>query len=147
MIVIPLLVWLAASQTVMPQSATTKSLTTTILTTRTGSTQTTSTKSTIKSTPTTPQTTKTAAKLTEAPVNYCDESLCPKGTKHIACGHSGAFASSCPNDRTIVNLTAFDMNLFLDKHNILRNKIAGGQQSGFLPAVRMASMVSSYSID
>lgn len=74
---------------------------------------------------------------------YCDSSLCV-GSKHIACGNSGEFASSCPKDRRIVNLSSTEIKSFLDNHNKVRNRIASGAEVGFMPAARMASMVKTF---
>jgi hypothetical protein len=84
-----------------------------------------------------------------AATDYCDSKLCPGGAKHIACGNSGNFASSCPPDRQLVSLSKSDIQLFLKSHNKLRNKIASGQEAGFNPAVRMATMVrpSSFTVE
>lgn len=75
---------------------------------------------------------------------YCDSNLCPPGLKHIACKNSGSFAATCPKDRKLVDLSESDIKLILDHHNKFRNKIANGDQVGFLPAARMATMVSVF---
>lgn len=54
--------------------------------------------------------------------NYCDLS-----SDHIACKNSGKFASTCPVDRKLTELSANDINNILNLHNSLRNKIAGGK--------------------
>jgi hypothetical protein len=72
---------------------------------------------------------------------YCDPDICPNKQQHVACGNSGVFFPTCPSDRGIVELTEEDIQLILDNHNMYRNKIANGDEQGFLPAVRMATMV------
>lgn len=73
---------------------------------------------------------------------FCDPSLCRSGNQHIACGHSGDFHEACPEDRHIVDLSKKEIELILDTHNNVRNKIANGDEPGFNPAERMATMVS-----
>lgn len=74
--------------------------------------------------------------------DYCDPKLCPNGAKHIGCGNSGHFSMSCPKQRQLENLTGSETELILKQHNTFRNKIANGTEVGFLPAIRMATMVS-----
>lgn len=69
-------------------------------------------------------------------VDYC--SLC---SKHIACNNTGNWNVSCPADAKLVVLSTSDIQLFLNEHNTLRNKIASGGQAGFLTASRMTTMV------
>lgn len=76
--------------------------------------------------------------------DYCSPKLCDAGVKHIACGNSGQFASSCPKDKKIVTISKETIGVILMNHNKLRNKIASGQQPGFLPAKRMATMVKAF---
>lgn len=73
---------------------------------------------------------------------YCAKDLCPSQQKHIACGHSGNFDSSCPADRVLVNLTQTDIDQILDLHNSYRNLVASGEQTGLSAATKMKSMVS-----
>lgn len=73
--------------------------------------------------------------------DFCDPALCPTGAKHIACGHSGEFDPSCPADRKLLHLSKQDIGLILRTHNFYRNKIANGDEAGFQPASRMATMV------
>ena len=75
--------------------------------------------------------------------SYCNETLCPSGVKHIACGNSGEFYSSCPEDCKLIHLSKKETQLIVKSHNALRNKIASGNEAGFLPAVRMAAMVKT----
>jgi hypothetical protein len=77
---------------------------------------------------------------------YCDQDLCPNRQNHIGCGNSGEFNPTCPPDRQLVNLTRTDVQLFLNNHNKLRSRIANGDEVGFLPASRMATMVSGENI-
>lgn len=80
--------------------------------------------------------------LVESQSDYCDPKTCPKDKQpHIACGNSGKFASSCPKDRTLMELKDADKQSILDGHNKLRNKIASGMQAGFSTAKRMSTMV------
>ncbi|CAO1398850.1 unnamed protein product [Diamesa serratosioi] len=73
--------------------------------------------------------------------NYCASNLCSGNSwEHIACGHSGLFASSCPLDRHLVKLTKDHKDTILHTHNYLRNKIAGGKQRGYCSASRMATL-------
>lgn len=72
---------------------------------------------------------------------YCELDLCPNGKKHIACGNLGAFLSNCPSDKRLVNLSKTEIQLIVDSHNLLRNKIASGKENRFSPAARMATMV------
>lgn len=75
--------------------------------------------------------------------NYCDPSLCPPGVEHIACNNSGQFEDSCPADRKLIHLTTAEIESMVNIHNTLRNKIASGDEVGFLPASRMATMVKT----
>ena len=75
---------------------------------------------------------------------FCDSSLCRSGNQHIACDHSGDFHESCPEDRHIVHLAHDDIQLIVDTHNQNRNKIANGDEPGFNPARRMATMVNQF---
>ena len=81
--------------------------------------------------------TTTTLKVTD----YCNPNLCSAGRTHIACGNSGDFSLSCPADRQLVNFTQNDIQVILNAHNTLRNKIASGAQPGFNQAARMATMV------
>ena len=73
---------------------------------------------------------------------YCDSTLCGSGKKHVACGHSGDFHKTCPEDRHLVKLSNADIQLILNTHNNARHKISNGDERGFKPAIRMATMVS-----
>lgn len=77
-----------------------------------------------------------AAKATD----YCSTSICAPGVKHIACGHDGKFASTCPPDAAIVARTNYFKNLLLNAHNSKRNFIAGGGDVNHKKACRMATM-------
>lgn len=61
-------------------------------------------------------------------------------SQHITCESTGAFWPSCPTDRREVTLTNENIQNILDLHNKYRNKIAGGNEPGFNPAVRMATL-------
>ncbi|KAG5683171.1 hypothetical protein PVAND_012468 [Polypedilum vanderplanki] len=74
-------------------------------------------------------------------VNYCDPNLCPKGTNHIACNNVGNFYATCPSDRTMIAFSNADIQLILDTHNTLRNRIAIGGEPGFKSASRMLIML------
>ena len=82
--------------------------------------------------------------LGSAKGKYCDPDICPNKQQHIACGNSGVFFPSCPSDRGLVQLMEEDIQRILDNHNLYRNKIANGDETGFLPAARMASMVDDF---
>lgn len=71
--------------------------------------------------------------------DYCLNTLCSAGVTHIACGHNGQFASTCPAGAHLIDITPH-INNILSSHNIKRNTIAGGNLAGYLPAVRMAQM-------
>lgn len=73
---------------------------------------------------------------------YCEKDLCVGELKHIACGHSGTFDSSCPADRILVNLTRDDIDQLLELHNNYRNLVASGGQAGLSAATKMKTMVS-----
>lgn len=73
---------------------------------------------------------------------YCADGLCYPGNPHIGCGHSGDFADTCPEDRHILKLSKDEIQAFLDHHNANRHKIANGEEPGFNPAIRMATMVN-----
>lgn len=75
---------------------------------------------------------------------YCAESLCAGFGKHIACGHTGSFDSSCPADRILVNLTSTDIDQVLSLHNNYRNLVASGKQAGLSAATKMKTMVSAH---
>lgn len=74
--------------------------------------------------------------------DYCDPKLCKSGFQHIGCGNVGNFSSVCPEDSRVINLNESEIELILKNHNRVRNRIAKGIEVGFLPASRMASMVS-----
>ncbi|EDW00452.1 antigen 5 like allergen Cul n 1 [Drosophila grimshawi] len=69
--------------------------------------------------------------------NFCDPSLCSRGSRHIGCGHNGRFANGCRGE--FVNINAH-RGLILQLHNQRRNQIAGGGLSGFPSAVQMGTM-------
>jgi hypothetical protein len=73
--------------------------------------------------------------------DYCDSNLCCNNAKHIACGHTQEFDVGCPKDKRIEKLAQEHIDLILNTHNKLRNKIASGKLSGFKAASRMATMV------
>lgn len=68
--------------------------------------------------------------------NYC--ALC---ANHIACNNPGTFAPTCPADATIVPLGANEQAVVLNEHNTFRNRLAGGQISGFRSATTMRKVV------
>ncbi|XP_065362988.1 antigen 5 like allergen Cul n 1-like [Calliphora vicina] len=72
--------------------------------------------------------------------DYCSNSICNNGAKHIACGHSGQFAASCPSDAQMVTITDSLKQVLVDAHNEKRNLIAGGGDANHSPACRMATM-------
>lgn len=79
--------------------------------------------------------------LVRSESKYCDPNYCSRGLKHIACESSGSFAPTCPKDRSLVNVTRTVIQKILDHHNKLRSRIANGDEVGFKPAARMATMV------
>jgi hypothetical protein len=75
--------------------------------------------------------------------DYCAiQSQSCGGRRHIGCNNAGYWGTYCPPVRELVTLTQTQKNQIVNLHNSLRNKIASGQQSGFKPAARMATMVS-----
>lgn len=72
--------------------------------------------------------------------DYCAASLCQNQGTHIACKNKGAFGSSCPSDKKLIDLTNFK-SVVVDAHNNYRNQIATGKIPGYKPAVKMATMV------
>ncbi|XP_013105494.2 antigen 5 like allergen Cul n 1 [Stomoxys calcitrans] len=71
--------------------------------------------------------------------DYCDPKLCSEGT-HIACGHSGEFAASCPANAEIFNITEPFKDFLLKYHNEKRNYIAGGNDPNHDAACHMGTM-------
>lgn len=71
--------------------------------------------------------------------DYCNPNLCRK-KPHIGCKNHGKLSPSCPADAEVIELTHKQKELILHHHNQLRSKIASGNQSGFEPARRMATM-------
>lgn len=73
--------------------------------------------------------------------NYCDPNLC-KGRPHIACNHTGKFASTC-NQPSFVKLSKYEIEQILDLHNTQRNTIASGNgTNGLKSAAAMPILVS-----
>ncbi|KAM7349965.1 venom allergen-1-like [Cochliomyia hominivorax] len=72
--------------------------------------------------------------------DYCSNSLCNNGAKHIACGHSGEFDSTCPPDAQMLTITDDLKQVLVNAHNAKRNFIAGGSDSKHNAACRMATM-------
>ncbi|CAD7083421.1 unnamed protein product [Hermetia illucens] len=70
--------------------------------------------------------------------DYCATSLC-NGSKHIACGNNGAFASTCAADKKLIDISSYK-SAIVAKHNGYRNTVAAGNLPGFLSAVRMGTM-------
>jgi hypothetical protein len=76
---------------------------------------------------------------------YCEKDLCPSGYQpHIACGNTGEFSSSCPQDRRLINLTNENIKKILDEHNNYRNIVASGKQTGFKSAAKMKTLVREF---
>lgn len=71
---------------------------------------------------------------------YCNTSLCPRDTKHVACGHTRQFDHSCPKDAKIIQLNDIQKRSVVDAHNSLRNEIALGMKKGFKSASKMLTM-------
>ncbi|XP_065364813.1 antigen 5 like allergen Cul n 1-like [Calliphora vicina] len=72
--------------------------------------------------------------------DYCSPKICGDGVKHIACGHSGNFAASCPKDAALVHFDDKLKDVAVKAHNVKRNFIAGGGDGKHSPACRMATM-------
>lgn len=72
--------------------------------------------------------------------DYCQASLCRTG-KHIGCGSTDSFASTCPAERSLVPMTANLKSYLLKKHNDARSNIANGKITGYKTANRMIEMV------
>ncbi|XP_037932230.1 antigen 5 like allergen Cul n 1-like [Teleopsis dalmanni] len=70
--------------------------------------------------------------------DYCSNTLCPSGKKHIACGNNKLFSNTCPDNVHLINITTH-MRTILRMHNDRRNMIAGGKLKGFSSAVQMAT--------
>lgn len=80
----------------------------------------------------------TTALITTPPTSdYC--AICPD---HIVCHNNGSFYSTCPTDATMVVLDTNMRNLIVHTHNLLRNKVASGNQVGYNSATKMFKMVS-----
>jgi len=69
-------------------------------------------------------------------VDYC--ALCKN---HVACKNNGKFATSCPKDASIVNLSGKNVETILKAHNFNRNLLASGKVSGFKSATKMMILV------
>ncbi|XP_075157842.1 antigen 5 like allergen Cul n 1-like [Haematobia irritans] len=72
--------------------------------------------------------------------NYCAKNICPAGTTHIACGHSGKFSTKCPKNAALIKMTMKLKRLILHRHNVKRNKVASGTVANHKAACRMATM-------
>lgn len=77
---------------------------------------------------------------------YCDPDLCTDSwgrvTDHIGC--PGVAKDECPKDARWIPIEKELRKLVLDKHNGYRNKLAGGELSGFPSAKRMPTIVGYY---
>uniref|UniRef100_A0A1I8NBD2 Venom allergen-1 n=1 Tax=Musca domestica TaxID=7370 RepID=A0A1I8NBD2_MUSDO len=71
--------------------------------------------------------------------DYCNKDLCWYGT-HVACGHNGQFARTCPKDAALVKIDQTLKDRIVADFNKKRNFIAGGGDSNHSPACRMATM-------
>lgn len=74
----------------------------------------------------------------ETVTNYCDSRLCKAGATNIGCNNAGAICTG----GTAISFNSSLIQLSLDEHNKLRQKIASGGQAGFPAAARMATLVS-----
>ncbi|XP_053692719.1 venom allergen 5-like [Sabethes cyaneus] len=88
------------------------------------------------------------AKFSQQQTDFCSSSLCPAGTKHIACNGLTGLSPSCGAGAVEVTMDSTLKALILDSHNKLRSKIAMGHQNytsnSFYPqAKRMATTVWS----
>lgn len=70
--------------------------------------------------------------------NYCDIRLCDPGLKNIGCNNAGKICAG----GIVYAFNSSLIQITLDEHNTLRQKIASGGQAGFPPAQRMATLVS-----
>ncbi|KAL7743288.1 hypothetical protein ACLKA6_012457 [Drosophila palustris] len=70
--------------------------------------------------------------------DYCKKSC--GSSQNIGCNNNGAWASSCPSDRALVNLSTAEKNVIVARHNEHRNFIAGGGDKKLSAACRMATM-------
>lgn len=74
---------------------------------------------------------------------YCDPDLCTdymgQVSDHIGC--PGVAKDECPSDARWIQVEKDLRKMVLDKHNSYRNKLAGGQMSGFPSAKRMPTIV------
>uniref|UniRef100_A0A1I8PPD0 SCP domain-containing protein n=1 Tax=Stomoxys calcitrans TaxID=35570 RepID=A0A1I8PPD0_STOCA len=77
--------------------------------------------------------------FSENPCNYC--------STHIACRNTWKFPDSCNLNAEFVTMTPELRNFLMDLHNERRNILAGGNQKGYLPAVRMATMSWNYEFE
>lgn len=66
---------------------------------------------------------------------------CPICSFHIGCKNNGQFSSNCPNDAHLLRISAKEIDTILLAHNTVRNKIAGGGETGFLMASKMMEVV------
>lgn len=69
---------------------------------------------------------------------------CRTCSNHVACNNNGQFKGNCPKDAVIVPMLDSAIKTFVNAHNLLRNKIAGGEQSGFSKASQMMTVVSFF---
>lgn len=74
---------------------------------------------------------------------YCGKGMCKLSPhKHITCDTIAHFLSTCPKDARVVDLTYENVDQIIDLHNEYRNRIAGGNETGFDTAAKMPTMVS-----
>lgn len=81
---------------------------------------------------------------TVSSTDYCDPKVCTipgnPTLPNIGCGATNKLGPKCPSDAKYIKFTDEHKKIILDEHNKLRNKIAGGGQSGFNTASRMSTM-------
>ncbi|XP_031639592.1 antigen 5 like allergen Cul n 1-like [Contarinia nasturtii] len=73
--------------------------------------------------------------------DYCSDSICKKGEKHIACDNDGKFDKTCPSNVNIIEFTGDFKEFAINTQNKLRNRIALGEIVGYDKAARMATLV------
>ncbi|KAH8415520.1 hypothetical protein KR222_001634 [Zaprionus bogoriensis] len=70
---------------------------------------------------------------------YCDQNLCPRGKRHVACDKFPNLKSCKSEDHEAVNLTDF-ANIILKGHNEQRQRLAVGRNMSLPRAARLVAM-------
>ncbi|XP_062554905.1 antigen 5 like allergen Cul n 1-like [Armigeres subalbatus] len=71
--------------------------------------------------------------------DYCHTSLCPVGTRHIACEERNKFGRNCSRPM-LIKMTPKYVNMILNYHNAKRNDLACGTMRRFASASSMKKM-------